>query len=108
MLDSYFDKVYNQFNMQIMLPLTVKIMMDKKSKDAPFVAYTPELDVTSCGPSEHKARENLHEAAEILLEEISKKGDLHSFLEGLGFQKVKKTWIPPVVSFESFSFPYSI
>lgn len=93
--------------MQIMLPLTVKIIEDKRSKDAPFVAYTPELDVASCGSDEGKARENLHEAAEILLEEINKKGGLTTFLEESGFQKINKTWVPPVVSFESFSFPYS-
>lgn len=91
-----------------MLPLTIKIIKDKRSKDAPFVAYTPELDVASCGPSESKARENLHEAAEILLEEINKKGALGGFLEELGFQKVNKTWVPPVISFEPFSFPRSI
>lgn len=76
--------------MQIILPLTVKIMMDKRSKDAPYVAYTAELDVSSCGPTETKARENLHEAAQILLEEINKKGDLATFLEELGFQKINK------------------
>lgn len=91
-----------------MLPLTVKIIEDKRSKDAPFVAYTPELDVASCGSSEHKAKANLHEAVEILLEEINKKSDITSFLEELGFQKVNKAWVPPVVSFESFSFPYSV
>lgn len=94
--------------MQLMLPLTVKIIEDKSSEDAPFVAYTPELDVASCGSTEGKARENLHEAVEILLEEINKKGDLAAFLEESGFQKINKTWIPPVVSFETFSFPYSV
>lgn len=94
--------------MQLMLPLTVKIIIDKRSKDAPFVAYTPELDVASCGPTEGKARENLHEAVQILLEETNKKGGLSDFLEESGFQKVNKTWVPPVISFESFSFPYSI
>lgn len=94
--------------MQIMLPLTVKIIKDKRSKDAPFVAYTSELDVASCGPSESKARQNLHEAVEILLEEIDKKGDLKVFLEELGFQKLNKAWVPPVISFEPFSFPHSI
>lgn len=91
-----------------MLPLTVKIIVDKHSKDAPFVAYTPELDVASCGPTEGKARENLHEAVQILLEEMNKKGGLSDFLAESGFQKVNKSWVPPVVSFESFSFPYSI
>lgn len=91
-----------------MLPLTVKIIEDKRSKDAPFVAYTPELDVASCGSTEGKARQNLHEAVQIFLEEIGKKGDLPIFLEELGFQKTNKSWVPPIVSFESFSFPHSV
>ncbi len=90
-----------------MLPLTIKIIGDKHSKDAPFVAYTPELDIASCGPSETKAKENLHKAVEILLEEINRKGGLTAFLEESGFQKVNKSWVPPTVSFESFSFPHS-
>ncbi len=64
--------------MDVMLPMTIKITDDKRSKDAPFIAYTPELDVASCGPTEEKARANLREAASILLEEIQKKGQLLS------------------------------
>lgn len=88
-----------------MLPLTVKIIVDKKSKDAPFVAYTPELDISSCGETEKKARNNLHEAVEITFEELRKKDKLDNFLKGLGFKKEKNQWMPPVISFESFSFP---
>lgn len=91
--------------MQILLPLTVKIIVDKRSKDAPFVAYTPELDVASCGLTEEKARKNLQETVTIVLEEVKKKGKLNELLEELGFQKEKQQWIPPRVSFESFSFP---
>lgn len=91
--------------MKLVAPLTVKIMVDKRSKDAPFIAYTPELDITSCGPNEEKARENLHEAVEIVLEETERKGKLTELLEDLGFQKEKKGWVPPRVSFEPFFFP---
>ncbi len=66
-------------SMQITLPLTIKIIEDKRSKDAPFVAYTPELDIASCGPSESKARSNLHEAVGILLEEINKKRSEYAY-----------------------------
>ncbi len=93
--------------MQVLLPLTVKIIVDKHSKDAPFVAYTPELDVTSCGPTEEKARRNLQEAVTITLEEVKKKGQLNELLEELGFQKEKQQWIPPRISFEPFSVPFS-
>ncbi|OGH21228.1 MAG: hypothetical protein A2958_01870 [Candidatus Levybacteria bacterium RIFCSPLOWO2_01_FULL_38_13] len=91
--------------MKIAAPMTVKIMIDKRSKDAPFVAYTPELDVASCGPTEDKARQNLHEAIEIVLEEAERKGRLKELLEELGFQKKKGRLIPPRVTFETFLFP---
>jgi predicted RNase H-like HicB family nuclease len=91
--------------METMLPLTIKITLDKRSKDAPFIAYTPELDVASCGPTEEKARENLKVAVSIVLEETRKKGKLEELLMELGFQKEKKQWIAPRVSFEPFFFP---
>lgn len=91
--------------MKTMLPLTVKIIIDKRSKDAPYVAYNPELDVASCGPTEEKARKNLKEAVRIVMDELQKKGKLEETLEELGFQKDKNGWIPPSVSFEPFYFP---
>ncbi len=91
--------------METTLPLTVKIIVDKHSKDAPFIAYNPEVDVASCGPTEEKARKNLHDSVRIIFEEIEKKGKLPDFLKELGFQKEKKQWVPPRVSFEPFFFP---
>ena len=88
-----------------MLPMTVKITIDKRSKDAPFVAYTPEFDLASCGPTEEKAKKNLHEAVGIFLEEMKGKGKLEEFLKEFGFQKEKSRWIPPRVSFEPFFLP---
>jgi len=66
--------------METIMPLTIKIIVDKRSKDAPFVAYSPELDLASCGPTEEKARENLKVAVSIVLEEMQKKGKLTEFL----------------------------
>ena len=91
--------------MDVVLPMTIKVIVDKRSKDAPFVVYTPELDVASCGPTEEEARHNLHEAVQILLEEIQAKGKLEEFLKEQGFQREKSRWIPPRVSFEPFSLP---
>lgn len=96
--------VYNN-PMEIIIPLTVKIIVDKHSKDAPYVAYNPEFDVASCGPTEEKARENLQTTVKIFMEETRKQGKLNETLEELGFQKDKQGWIPPRVSFESFYFP---
>ena len=87
------------------LPMTIKLIYDKSSKDAPFVAYNPELDVSSCGKSEEHARKNLHEVVEIVLEEAEKKGKLNDLLKEAGFEKEKKNWKTPRIIFEPFSFP---
>lgn len=68
-----------------MLPLSVKIMYDKSSSDAPYVAYNPELDVVSCGPTEKKARKNLHEVVGIVVGEAKKKNKLDDLLREAGF-----------------------
>ncbi len=93
--------------MNITLPLTVKMMKDKSSSDAPFVAYAPELDIASCGPNEAKARQNLHEAIDITLEEVAKKGQLEAFLQELGFERKNKQWTAPRVHIEPFLFHVS-
>ncbi len=91
--------------METMIPLTIKIIVDKKSADAPYIAYTPELDIASCGPTEEKARQNLKEAVKIFIVEMERKHKLEEVLTELGFQKENKKWTPPSVSFDSFSFP---
>lgn len=60
--------LYNK-PMKTMMPLTVKILIDRRSKDAPYVAYNPEFDVVSCGQNEEKARDNLKTAFKIFVEE---------------------------------------
>lgn len=46
-----------------------------------YVAHSPELDVSSCGGSERKARQNLLEAVRLFLEEAGKAGTLEQVLE---------------------------
>ena len=73
---------YNTFDMK--LPFTVKVFVDESSKDAPWIAYNPELDVASCGPTEKKARENLKEALDIVLVGAKKDGNLEDLLKNAG------------------------
>lgn len=54
-----------------------------------YVAFTPELDVSSCGKTPREARKNLQEAVEILLEETEKMGTINEILEESGFKKEK-------------------
>ena len=47
-----------------------------------YVAYTPELDLSSCATTESKAQKNLLEAVRLFLEEAEKKDSLDGILAG--------------------------
>lgn len=67
-----------------------------------YVAYVPELDVSSCGKTPEEARKNIDEAAELFLEEAKKMGTLVEILQEAGFEKHKKDeWeAPEIVALE--------
>ena len=46
-----------------------------------YVAYSPELDVSSCATTEAKAQKNLVEAVRLSLEEAEMKGSLQQILK---------------------------
>jgi predicted RNase H-like HicB family nuclease len=50
-----------------------------------FVAYTPQLDLSSCGGTKDKALRNLKEAVRLFLEEAEKLGTLQQILEEAGY-----------------------
>lgn len=56
----------------------------KKEGDM-FVAYSPELDVSSCGFSIDEARENLKDAVRGFLESAKDRGVLREILEESGY-----------------------
>lgn len=62
------------------------------------IAFSPALDLSSCGDTEDKARSRFAEAAAIFLSEIADMGTLKDVLEECGWQKVPKQqkWAPPV------------
>jgi hypothetical protein len=62
------------------------------------VAYSPALDLSSCGDTEEQARKRFAEAAFIFLSEIHKMGTIGEVLEECGWHKVpdQNTWAPPV------------
>jgi len=61
------------------------------------VAYSPALDLSSCGNTEQQARKRFAEAAMIFLAEIRRMGTMEEVLEEYGWHKVPKrrTWSPP-------------
>lgn len=89
--------------MDIQVPLTIKIMQDKQSKSAPWVAYTPELDVVSCGPTRDKAKKNLYEAVQIVLGGAAEDGNLKDLLLEAGFEINGSNVKPPKVSIDKFT-----
>jgi predicted RNase H-like HicB family nuclease len=50
-----------------------------------YVAYCPELDVSSCGKDIEEARRNLKTAVRLFVEEAEKTGTLADILEEAGY-----------------------
>lgn len=61
------------------------------------VAYSPALDLSSCGDTEQHARQKFTEAASIFFAEIHKMGTTEEVLEECGWCKMpdKGKWSPP-------------
>lgn len=78
---------------KINLQLPLSIFREGKS----FIAYTPALDLSTSGKSYEEVKKRFNEVVAIFFEELVKKGTLAEVLEGLGWQKVKKQWAPPVL-----------
>jgi len=89
--------------MLLSFPLTTKIMLAKESKDAPYVAYCPELDIASAGKYPQDAQRMLDEAIKIVLNDAAKRGQLKEYLANVGYLPSGKKLIPPKVIFSTHS-----
>lgn len=57
-------------------------------KEGPtYVAYAPELDVSSCGRTASQAKSHLREAISLFVEESAQRGTLEDILIEAGFEK---------------------
>ena len=52
-----------------------------------FVAYVPELDLSSCGATEQEARRNIRDAVQGFLETSAELGTLPEILEEAGYER---------------------
>ena len=69
-----------------------------------YVAYVPELDVSSCGDTPEEARKNIQEAAQAFLETSQEMGNLNQVLEEAGYELEGETWrAPEFVSLDHLS-----
>jgi predicted RNase H-like HicB family nuclease len=60
-----------------------------------FVAYIPELDLSSCGDTKEQARANIHDAIRGFLETAHDKGTLDEILEEAGYERAGDAWKAP-------------
>ena len=73
-----------------------------------FIAYSPVLDLSTVGKTFAEAKMMFEEAVKIFFEEIVAKRTIDEALSELGWQKKKKTFIPPTIishMTENFSIP---
>ncbi len=74
------------------------------------IAYSPAIDLSTCGENEEQARKRFTEAASIFFDEIIKMGTLDDVLTECGWKKVKKenTWSPPKYKQELVRIPEGV
>ena len=77
-----------------MIPIEFGMIIFKE-KDT-YVAYCPELDISSCGSSVEHAKEMLKKAVRLFIEEAEKMGTLETILEEANYSKdATGKWLPP-------------
>jgi predicted RNase H-like HicB family nuclease len=69
-----------------------------------FVAYVPELDLSSCGATDKEARKNIRDAIRGFLETSAEMGTLAEILEEAGYEREGEIWrTPEFVSLDRFT-----
>lgn len=74
--------------------LTISLTLHVWKENRTYVAYAPELDVSSCGDSLSQAKTRLREAVGLFLEEASRLGTLGDILSEAGFVRQGNTYRP--------------
>jgi len=83
------------------IPIEFDMIVLKEKKT--FVAYSPELDVSSCGDTVEEAKASLKTAVRLFIEEAERMGTLEDILTEAGYQKhaANKWTAPRMVATES-------
>jgi predicted RNase H-like HicB family nuclease len=73
-----------------MIPIDYDLIIFKEENT--YVAYCPELDISSCGHNVQHAKEMLNMAIKLFLEEAEKMGTLEDILEEA---QIRPGWAAP-------------
>jgi predicted RNase H-like HicB family nuclease len=77
-----------------MIPIEFDVIVFKENET--YVAYCPELDLSSCGNTVEHAKEMLKSAVRLFVEEADKMGTLKDILEEANYKKdANGKWLPP-------------
>ncbi len=71
---------------------TIALSVQVWKEGATYVAYSPELDISSCGNSAARAKSALREAVAVFVEEAAHKGTLEEILSEARFERRGKTY----------------
>lgn len=80
---------------KIKIEFNIPVSVIRENKK--FIAYTPALDLSTSGDSYSQAKQRFNEIVNVFFEELVKKDTLEPALLDLGWKKVQKKWIPPVL-----------
>jgi predicted RNase H-like HicB family nuclease len=78
----------------VMVNLPVSFLQEENK----FIAYTPALDLSTCGDTFEKAKKRFEEILQIFIDEAYKMGTLEEVLQDCGWRKARfpRRWIPPI------------
>lgn len=80
---------------KIFVEINLPVTIFKEGKR--FIAYTPALDLSTSGKTFKETKKRFKEVVDIFLEETLRQGTLEKALLELGWRKIKKKWIPPMM-----------
>jgi hypothetical protein len=86
-----------------LLHVSVELPVTFIEEDDAVIAYTPALDLSSCGKNRKEAHTMFQEAVRIFFNDLVENNTAEEVLGGLGWKKdaIKSSWVPPRISQES-------
>jgi len=89
--------------------LSVELPVALIEEDGTVIAYTPALDLSTCGGSREEAIKMFREATQVFFNDLVENNTIDEVLTGLGWQRdVERAWVPPRISQESVDVTVSV